>query len=483
MVAVGAAQGAGATALSSFLPGLVVALSANRVATLYSEMMLLQRDRANARSAEERTRLDLAILVRRQLLKINILIQQGELSKAEFFLIKTERYLHKHRVHAQAKLFDLLNNLKAKLKSAERIKKINQIINQARYPYKKALTFYKQKRELKYAQQQAQKALNILQKGAKQYAEIKKTKALAHSKKLLAAIKTAMGKVESLKVASIQGSKRVGAGSTAYFTIKLKGGVPDYQLVNLEGYGDSDSVMIAWDAPEKAGKYTIKARIKDDLGKQISAKFKVAVVEANTPATVDRFQQYADPFYDIDFSNLEPVKLKNWKGFYPPPYDTYWGDKTYEDSCYQGVCWKPFSVVQYRDKDSGKPAGMVLGFEDKAYSQLRMVAYYVDESVAKFRDAKRPKSYPYDPPSMWYGDQGIQGFMTFDSQGRKTYQRYTYVRGNNFFREEKRYEEGKLMHEWVRRNDQDTLKEKDYTPEPKTESERLQREMFEGFFK
>lgn len=278
-VAAGAAQGAATTAVGGFLPGLVIALSANRVATLYSEIMLLEKDKAAAKSAEQSEHIQIDILARRQLLKISNLIKSGNHKQAEYLLNKMQRYLINHNSLSTEKLFATLNSLKAKLKKAKRIAKINQVINQARYPYKKSFNNYIKGRDLAYAKKLAIKARSILKKNSKKYPELKTIKANRMITELIAAIDAKIANAGPLKIVSVSGPKSVMAGESAKYIMKVTGGVPNYEPVEDEGYSDNDSVIVFWKAPAKPGKKKVKYTVQDNLKNTASLMAEVNVIE------------------------------------------------------------------------------------------------------------------------------------------------------------------------------------------------------------
>lgn len=259
-------------------PGLVIAFSANRVATLYSEIMMLQKEKNMAKDNEQEIVINNGILVRRQLLQISQKIKAGEFKNARFRLNKVFQFLAAMKVQGKLKLYDLRKELESKFKNAVRIEAANKILNQARYPYRKAMNFYLEGRNLILAKQYAGEANEILKRNSFSYPELLKLKAMTNIKKLIAAINTKIANATDIKIISISGPKRVMAGDVEHYTLIINGGIPDYKPVGIGGYGTRDSVTVYWEAPREPGKQTVSFTIMDDLGKTMTDTVSINVV-------------------------------------------------------------------------------------------------------------------------------------------------------------------------------------------------------------
>jgi len=284
-MATGVAEGAAATttlgsAAVTLLPGLVIALSANRVATLYSEIKGLERDKAKAKSAELEEKLQNGITIRRALLKTNQYIQAGDLEKAKKMFSNAEHFalsgVHK-RFQNQKVVYKLLNNMKAALKKAKRIEEINKIINEARFPYNEAIHLYNANHQLLYAKTLAKQSLNILKSNVNQYPEIRSSKALVYIKQLIVKIDNQIANAAPLKITGISGPKQVSAGEYIHYTLFIEGGVPDYKPVGIDGYGTQNSVTLYWKAPLQTGKKHVRFTISDSLDNKATTDVNIEV--------------------------------------------------------------------------------------------------------------------------------------------------------------------------------------------------------------
>lgn len=278
----GVSTGAGAAsaALGGGLgPGLVIAFTANRVSTLYTEIAMLEKEKEAAENAELNEKINNSILVRRQLVNISNLIQSGNLDKANFLLNKLRQFIIRHNFDNVEMLLQLHNELEQKLKEAERNEKINQIINTARYPYRDALNYYSKGVELNQAKRYATEALNILKNGAKTYPEIKDLKAIAITQQLIKAIEAKIANASALSIASVGAPEKVYTGQSIEIYISVKGGIPYYKAIGeIPGNISEDIVTMYWDAPTKPGKKRINFKIQDCLGNTTSITKEVEVV-------------------------------------------------------------------------------------------------------------------------------------------------------------------------------------------------------------
>lgn len=259
-------------------PGLVIALSANRVATLYTEMKMLEKEKRLAKNAEKEVIINNGLLVRRQLLKISQKIKAGEYKNARFLLNKVFRFLLDMEVQNRSKLLDLQKVLEAKLIKAEHLAAANKVLNEARYPYRKAFKLYLEGHNLVLAKRYAEKSYDFLKGNSYTYPELLKLKAMPNIKKLIASINTKIANATDPRIVSISGKKKVMAGEYEHYTLKLSGGIPDYKPVGIDGYGTINSATVYWEAPKEPGKQTVSFTIMDDLGKTITDTVSIMVV-------------------------------------------------------------------------------------------------------------------------------------------------------------------------------------------------------------
>jgi len=298
--------GAASAALGGGLgPGLVIALSANRVATLYTEIMMLQRERKLAKDAEKEEKINNGILARRQFINISQKIKSGQFKNAKFLLSKMIRFLINNKFQNEKMLFKIQSNLEQKLKNAERVDIINKILNKARFPYKKAMKFYLDNRNLTYAKKLAFKAFKILNSEINTYPELETLKAIPNINKLIDAINMKIDNATDINIISVLGPKQVRAGEYEHYRIKIKGGIPDYEPVDIEGYGNRTSVTVYWKAPEKPGKQKVSFTVKDDLGKLASTTVSIIVKDEN---------EEIEEKVDKDDTNLKVFVYINNKG-------------------------------------------------------------------------------------------------------------------------------------------------------------------------
>jgi len=271
--------GAASTALGGGLgPGLVIALSANRVATLYTEMKMLEREKRLAKDAEQEVIINNGLLVRRQLLKISQKIKAGEFKNARFLLNKVYRFLLDMKVQNQKKLIAYQKQLAAKLEKAKYLAAANKILNTARYPYREASKLYVEGHNLILAKRKAQQSYDILKRNSKAYPELLGLKAMSNIAKLIAAINAKIANATDIRILGISGKKRVLAGEFEPYTLKMTGGIPDYKPVGIEGFGTIDSATVYWEAPKEPGKRNVSFTVEDDLGQQASDTVSITVV-------------------------------------------------------------------------------------------------------------------------------------------------------------------------------------------------------------
>lgn len=270
----GVSTGAGAAsaALGGGLgPGLIIAFTANRVSTLYTEIAMLQKEKEAAENAELNEKINNSILVRRQLVNISNLINSGNVDKANFLLNKLRQFLVSHNFDNLEMLLQLHNELEKKAKEAERNESINQIVNKARYPYRDALALFKKGVELNLAKRYANQALTILQNGTKTYPEIKDLKAIAITQQLIKAINAKIANAPRLSITAINAPEKVYVGQAIEIYVAVQGGIPYYKTTGeVSGNISDDVVTVYWEAPEKPGKKHVSVKIQDCMGSAVS---------------------------------------------------------------------------------------------------------------------------------------------------------------------------------------------------------------------
>lgn len=306
------AAGAASAALGGGLgPGLVIAFSANRVSTLYTEIAMLQKERADAKNAEKNEKIDNGILVRRQLVNISKKIELGQLRNADFLINRVQKFLLKNNVENSAKLMDLTKDLEAKSKDARRNEKINGIINKARSPYSKALYYYKRGVELNIAKIYASEALEILNNNLKTYPEIGKLHAIPNVKKLIKAINNKIDNAKDLVITGTNAPKKVYPGQFLEIGVFVKGGIPYYHSAGLltGNISDDNAVTFYWQAPSKPGKEILNLRVVDCMGNTASTSVSIEVVENIADNKEELNLEDIDGIVKIDDNNTNFVKI------------------------------------------------------------------------------------------------------------------------------------------------------------------------------
>lgn len=299
---IGTGAGAASTALGGGLgPGIVIAFTANRVSTLYTEIAMLQKEREAAKNAEQFERLNNGMLVRRQLVNISNKLKSGDLANANFLLAKVERFLFDHKVDNLEKLMDLQNNLAEKAKKAERTIRINEIVNRARFPFRDALDFYNRGVELNLARQYATQALNILKTNVKSYPEIGGLQAIPITQRLIRMIDGKIAKAKSLTITKIEGPASVYSGDYIDYKIYPKGGIPYYSAVGeISGNISEDVVTMYWDPPSKPGEKKVTFTISDCMGNTASISKTIEVVAQDQNTTSGKINLIASyTYYDF----------------------------------------------------------------------------------------------------------------------------------------------------------------------------------------
>lgn len=264
---------------SAFLPGLVVSWSGGKVNELVTEIILLQHDRENAAMKERWADIELRMDMIRGMIKIDELIKQGELQKANAYLTNVQKFYFKHKMPGDG-LYEKMQELEQNIDNAEHLTLANRIIAEARIPYQDSVHLVRQGRNLKLAQTYAEDAQQILQKSLGSYPELKapldKVKALQVLISKLIDNATPLGKI------AVSGPDTVKAGEYATYEISANGGIPDYNPAGIEGLALPTGAFAYWQAPDEAGATTVTFKLKDNLGQTASVDKEITVV-SDTP--------------------------------------------------------------------------------------------------------------------------------------------------------------------------------------------------------
>jgi hypothetical protein len=292
----GAASNATVTAIGGFVPGLVVAFTADRVSTLYTEIAMLQKEREAAKNAEENEKIDNAILVRRQLLNISNKIKSGQVSNAQFLLVKLDKFMLNNRIDNLDKLYELHSELEEKADNAERNELINEVINQARHPYQKAANFYKKGVELNLAKIYAAEALTILKNNVKIYPEIAGLTAISKTEQLINAINNKIANAPEFSITRVAAPERVYLGQSIDIPVFVTGGIPYYSSDGETSSNTSDNseVTVFWYASVVPGIENFTITLKDCMGSTASTSVSIEVVEEVEEEIVDKDEKPVD---------------------------------------------------------------------------------------------------------------------------------------------------------------------------------------------
>ena len=276
----GAASNATVTAIGGFIPGLIIAFTADRVATLTTEVLMLQREREVAKNAEENEKIDNAILVRRQLVNISNKIKSGQVRNAQFLLSKLDNFMLNNRIDDLDKLYELHSELEEKANNAERYELINEVINHAKHPYTKASNFYQRGVELNDAKILAAEALNILKSNVKKYPEIEGLTAITKTEQLINAINEKIANAPDFVITDISVPERVYVGQSIDIPVFVKGGIPYYSSVGETASNTSDDTKVTmfWYAPSEPGIANLTFTISDCMGNIASISTSTEVV-------------------------------------------------------------------------------------------------------------------------------------------------------------------------------------------------------------
>ncbi len=304
----GSSTGAGvaSAALGGGLgPGLIIAFSANRVSTLYTEMAMLRKELQDIEDTIENRKINNGVFARGQLIKVSQLIKLGQLKNAKFKLIKLRKFLENNDFKNKPMLSKLRDNLEKKLEKAKYNERVNIEINKARFPYVEAYNFYKKGVELNIAKYEANRALKMLKNSAKLYPEINELQAISRVKSLLAAINKKINEAEALTITKVVIPKRAYVGQSPDIHVFVKGGVPYYRTVGtISGnISDDGKVDMYWQAPTELGKQKLTFTISDCMGKIVSASRSIEVVEKLEDVEEFEGNNPLDGLWEIDLNS------------------------------------------------------------------------------------------------------------------------------------------------------------------------------------
>jgi len=304
----GISTGAGAASAAvggGLGPGLVIAFTANRVSTLYTEIMMLEKEKREAANAEEEVKINNALLVRREFIYIGNMIKSGRINNAKFLIIKVQKFILKHDLKNGSKLLEITNNLEEKAKQAKRNEEINSIINQARRSFIKAQNLYKRGVELQLAKIYINETLDMLLSNLKYYPEIGKLQAIDIAKKLKLIINTKISEAAPFGILEINAPKQVLVNEYIKIYVTPKGGIPFYYTSGILGNISQGQVTVYWQAPSKSGKKKLTITIKDCMGKIASKAVSIDVVSEKEP----------EPEEELEFEETNNIE-GTWEGYF-----------------------------------------------------------------------------------------------------------------------------------------------------------------------
>jgi len=295
-----------------FLHGLVVSLSAAKVAELASEIMLLQFDLEDAAKKEVWAENELRIDAISGMLRVDALIKAGQYSKAQTLLTKVKHFYFNRPLLAQGDdLYAKMQELEQKANRAEQLMRANQVIAEARIPYLEGYRLAHQGRLLGQAHNLVVEAEKILHDSVGIYPELNAQ--LTQVRRLLAVIDRIRAKAAPLGKPTISGPDRVAAGEVATFEVALTGGTPDYQPVGVNGIALPTGALLYWTAPQKVGMATLTARLRDDNGSTVEVQKRIEVVTTETQTINDELRLWAytvSPSYREDGVTLPSKEVE-----------------------------------------------------------------------------------------------------------------------------------------------------------------------------
>ncbi len=329
---VGIASNATTTVIGGFGPGLVVAFTADRVATLYTEIAMLEREKQDVKDREAYTRTNNRILVLRQFVNVSNKIKSGEIRNANHLLYKLKTFLLDHSSENEGKLFDLLKDLEEESENAERNLLINEAINTARHPYQKAANFYKKGVQLHLAKIYAAEALTILNNNLKIYPEIGGLTAISKTQQLISLIDEKIANAADFSITRVAAPERVYVGQSIDIPVFVKGGIPYYSSVGEIGSNISEDaeVTMFWYASVVPGIEKFTITLKDCMGSIASTSVSIEVVE--------EIEEEDEEPVDVEYSGLK--KFVNVSKI---------SNKTHEHHYYASKFHSGYSK-EYRDK-------------------------------------------------------------------------------------------------------------------------------------
>lgn len=269
----------------AFLHGLVISLSAGKVAELVSEIIKLQHARADAAQREKWAEIELRQDAIRGMLRVDALIKAGQPDKAQALLTKVKQFYFKRPLLASDgdDLYAKMLHLEQVADRAGRLIRADQIIAEARVPYTQGYQLASRGRRLNQARNHVEDARTILSASLSLYPELKPALDKCHG--LLAAIDQLLAHPPPLRQASISGPDRVATGEVQSFQVTVEGGIPDYHPSNIDGLALTTGVVAYWQAPANPGPALVTVRLRDDSGQTIEASKRVEVVDPTATAS------------------------------------------------------------------------------------------------------------------------------------------------------------------------------------------------------
>jgi len=257
-----------------FLPGLVVSLSAKAVTEMTTEAIMLYYDRQNAAFKERWAEIELRENAIRGLLRVNDLLKAGKLDEAQTYLTRIQKYLINNSFPKDG-IFDQIDRLSGLIKKAEDKAWANRIIAEARVSFQQAYRWAVLGRNLSTAKRLVQEAITVLQSGVSRVPELQAN--IDKCERLHAYIDGLIAEAPPLGAVSVSGPDQVAAGESCEFELRVTGGLPDYQPIDMFGYAHATGATVYWEAPADPGKKSLTFRIRDDRGQTAEAVKEVEV--------------------------------------------------------------------------------------------------------------------------------------------------------------------------------------------------------------
>lgn len=257
-----------------FLPGLVVSLSAKAVTEMTTEAIMLYYDRQNAAFKERWAEIELRENAIRGLLRANDLLKAGKLDEAQTYLTRIQKYLINNSFPKDG-IFDQIDRLSGLIKQAEDKAWANRIIAEARVSFQQAYRWAVLGRNLSTAKRLVQESITVLQGGVSRVPELQAS--IDKCERLQAYIDGLIAEAPPLEGVSVSGPDHVAAGESCEFELRVTGGLPDYQPIDMFGYAHATGATVYWEAPADPGKKSLTFRIRDDKGQTAEAVKEVEV--------------------------------------------------------------------------------------------------------------------------------------------------------------------------------------------------------------